>query len=217
MNPIEYIALEGYNQQGQATDFSKNIKEFELLKEQKAFRPIFVDILPYSLYIKVVLYYKDEAIEDFFLKNIKYEPIEIPQKTDTAEQADLKEKKKSINALYERALRTTKASEKGKLLEHVITDLIKLVPKLMVVGVRVDDGIQEVDIYVRNFNREGVWADFAGMIFVECKNWSDPGQIRLFLAKGYKIVILNGKDIEEILNCKDVSAKIDEKYIKLYT
>jgi hypothetical protein len=152
-------------------------------------------------------------------------------------------------------LKETKAFEKGRLLEQVISDLIELVPKLKVVNSRVYDGIHEVDLHVRNYNRDGVWADFEGMIFVECKNWSEPtgsseiasfyvklkdnsikcglfvsifditgknyedarGQVKLRLPEGFKIIIFNGNDIREILNCKDVSAKVDEKYIKLYT
>lgn len=43
------------------------------------------------------------------------------------------------------------------------------------------------------------------------------GQIQRCLQGGYKIIVLNGEDIEEILNCKDITTKIDEKYVDLYT
>jgi hypothetical protein len=124
------------------------------------------------------------------------------------------------------------------------------------VGSNVNDGIEEIDLQIRNYNREHVWADFEGMIFVECKNWSKPvgsdeidhfvgklernglnsgiliavkgvtgrhvrlegawGAIKMYLQKGRKIIVLDDKDIEDILKCTDISDKVDEKYIHLY-
>jgi hypothetical protein len=250
------VSLEGYDQSGRTTGFSKIISTFERLKHQNSFRPITIDVLPYSQYVKLVLSYRGEATEDFFLKNVEYTYEEISsQEPEYETETDLRSQKSSIRTLYEDALRSTNNNEKGKLLERFISDLIKLVPELKVVGVRVDDGVQEVDLVIRNLNKKGVWSDLEGVIFVECKNWSDPAgaaeirnfhgklmskcikcglfvsihgitgeglqgateQLQRCLQAGYKIIILEGKDIEDMLNCKDVSAKIDEKYIKLYT
>ncbi|MGH9954366.1 MAG: restriction endonuclease, partial [Nitrososphaeraceae archaeon] len=250
------VTLEGYDEKGQTTAFSKNIIEFKRLGKQKVFQPMSIEISPFSLYVKLVLYYKNLITEDFFLKNIEYKSEEIlSHAAEIVSQESVLGRKKAIQVLYDKALKAKKAFDKGRVLEEAISKLIELVPNLKVVRSRVYDGVHEVDLLVRNFNREGVWADFEGIIFVECKNWSKPvgsseidsfyaklrnkhiksglfisikgitgkkmedarGQIRLCLHDGYNIIIVNGKDIKEILNCKDVSAKMDEKYIELYT
>ena len=38
----------------------------------------------------------------------------------------------------------------------------------------------------------------------------------IFLEQRVKIIVIDGTDIEGILDCKDVSAKFDEKYIDMY-
>ncbi|MGC1929113.1 MAG: restriction endonuclease [Candidatus Nitrosopolaris sp.] len=143
---------------------------------------------------------------------------------------------------------------KGRLLEQVVSQIISLVRDLRIGGTRIDDGIQEIDIYVRNHNKKHIWAEMEGMIFIECKNWvcrvgskeialfaqklnnkglksgifvtmngitgegfeGARGQLRFLLQQGVKIIVIDGTDIQDILNCRDVSAKIDEKYIDLY-
>lgn len=42
------------------------------------------------------------------------------------------------------------------------------------------------------------------------------GQIKKYLAQGFKIVTLDGKDIEKILQCKDITQIVEEKYINLF-
>jgi hypothetical protein len=246
------VALQGYDDKGQTTDFSKNIREFKRQGKQQVFQPISIELPAYSLYVKLVLYYKNLIT----LKNIEYKSEEIlSQVTEVVSQDSVLERKRTIQVLYDNALKAKKAFDKGRLLEEVISKLIELVPGLKVVKSRVYDGIHELDLLVRNFNRDGVWADFEGMILVECKNWSKPagsseidsfytklrnkhskiglfisikditgekmkdarGQVMLCLQEGYKIIIINGNDIKEILNCKDLPTKIDEKYIGLYT
>jgi hypothetical protein len=168
-------------------------------------------------------------------------------------------KKESIRRLFNLARNhpvnnQTEINAKGRLLEQVVSKIVSLVRDLHVVGTRIDDGIQEIDIYVRNHNKKYVWADMEGMIFIECKNWAGrvgsneialfgqklnnkglgsgifvamngitgedfdgaKGQLRLLLQQGVKIIVIDGTDIEDILNCRDASAKIDEKYIDLY-
>jgi|GEM_PF-482391 len=165
-------------------------------------------------------------------------------------------KKRDIESIYNQAKISTDPVQKGRLLEKAIKEIFELVPGLKVVGSNVNDGIEEIDLQIRNYNREHVWADFEGMIFVECKNWSKPvgsdeidhfvgklernglnsgiliavkgvtgrhvrlegawGAIKMYLQKGRKIIVLDDKDIEDILKCTDISDKVDEKYIHLY-
>lgn len=165
------------------------------------------------------------------------------------------EQKKPIEEKYRKALAISDSNLKGKLLEEVVKEIIELVPGLSVLdGARIDTGIEEIDLEVRNHNREYVWADFEGMIFVECKNWSKAvgsdeidhfkatmgrhqihagilvavngttgsgldaasGAIKMYLQEGFKIIIVDGEDLEDIFKCVDVSDKIEEKYRKLY-
>jgi hypothetical protein len=43
------------------------------------------------------------------------------------------------------------------------------------------------------------------------------GQIKTQLIKdNVKIIVMDGSDLEDIFHCRDVSDKIDEKYIELY-
>jgi hypothetical protein len=165
--------------------------------------------------------------------------------------------KKKISELYDQAIAVKDDPNlKGDLFEKVTKQIFELVPNIEFKGSDIDDGIEEIDIQLRNRNHEHVWADFEGMIFVECKNWSKPvgsaeidnfkcklernglkigifialkgvtgsptklegawGAIKMHLQNGYKIVILDGKDLEDIFRCKDVSETIDDKYVLLY-
>ncbi len=164
------------------------------------------------------------------------------------------EDKNAIRDAYAAALKATDSNEKGRLLEGVVRDLISLVPGLKVVGSNIDDGMEEIDLQVRNLRREHVWAEFDGTIFVECKNWTKRvnadavrsfkvkleqsglhsgllvavngvtgnglkgawGVIKTQLQQGYKIVVLDGSDINSILDCADVSETVDKKYTMLY-
>lgn len=171
------------------------------------------------------------------------------------EESGLKTKKQSIEEKYRKALRETDSNTKGKLLEEVVQEIIQLVPNLTVTGSRSNNGIQEIDILVRNHNNNGIWNDFDSIIFIECKNWTSPvgsdeirnfvgklrtkhlnigifvsvsditgnrhtgarGQIQLELVQGFKVLVLNAQDIEDIIKCTDVSDKVDEKFVELYT
>jgi hypothetical protein len=42
------------------------------------------------------------------------------------------------------------------------------------------------------------------------------GQIKEFFGKGTKIIVLDDADICEILNCKSITEKVDDKFIELY-
>lgn len=183
------------------------------------------------------------------------EPNEIEDiLRELPEIKNLAQRKKDVSAKYNQAQVSDDLNKKGELLESVVRNIIELVPELKVTGSDINNGIEEIDLQVRNHNREHVWGDFEGMIFIECKNWSKPvgreeidsfkakllrsgihagifvathgitgkgmegawGAIKMYLQEGFKIVVLDGKDIEEILNCKDVSTKVDEKFSKLY-
>lgn len=106
--------------------------------------------------------------------------------TQKQEESGLKKKKEDIAEKYERAITTTDPNTKGTLLEEVIVEILKLVPDLEIIDTRVNNGREEIDIQVRNFNRKKIWADFESVIFVECKNWSNPvgsDEIRNFVGK----------------------------------
>jgi len=164
------------------------------------------------------------------------------------------QQKKKIAEKYERSKAEPNRNLKGRLLEEVIKEIVHLVPNLRVVGSRINDQVEEIDLQVRNHNREHVWDDFDSMIFIECKNWSKAvgadeirsfkvkleqsklhsgifvavkvitggsesgasGVIRRFLQDGYRIVILDDNDLKDIIRCRDVSEKVDEKFVKLY-
>ena len=176
---------------------------------------------------------------------------EIPRKTTKAIP-----RKNEIEDRYKKAKAASDSNVKGKLFEQVMKDIFGSVPGLKITGSRINNGIEEIDIQIRNYNHEHVWTEFDGMIFVECKNWSqrvgskevdtfkaklerngihagilvatigvtgDPsklegawGAIKMNLQNGYKIVVLEGKDLEDIFKCIDVSEKVDEKYAYLY-
>jgi len=158
-----------------------------------------------------------------------------------------KSKKKEIQEKYHNALAETDPNRKGDQLEEVVKDLIFLVDGLEVVGSNVDNGIQEIDVQVRNRNEENVWETvFDPMVFIECKNWSNSvkskdvrdfegklrnsglragilvsvnglsgnglqgawGAVKEALQGGHKIIVLDGKDLEEIFACRDFSQKI---------
>jgi hypothetical protein len=165
-------------------------------------------------------------------------------------------RKKKIKELYEEAKANQDPNQKGKLFEKVVKEIFELVPDIKFIGSNINDSMEEIDIQLRNHNHEHVWADFGGVVFIECKNWSKPagakeidsfksklernglkvgifvavngitgspsklegawGIIKMYLQSGYKIVVLEGNDLEDIFKCADVSEKVDEKYIFLY-
>lgn len=186
------------------------------------------------------------------------EPTQIKEiLAGTPKKAEISvSRKREIEQTYNQAKASRDPNEKGKLLEQVISEIFELVPSLKVVGSDVNDGMQEIDIQLRNHNHEHIWAEFEGMIFVECKNWSEPvganeidsfrsklernglhsgilvaimgvtgshvrlegawGVIKMALQNGRKIIVLDGKDLDDIFKCADISEKVDEKYVHLY-
>lgn len=90
---------------------------------------------------------------------------EIPSRS-----VDVRDFKATLGEEYSKAKSEPDPNVKGDLLEKVVKDILGLVPSLTITGLDVNDEIEEIDIQVRNHNREHVWADFEGMIFVECKN-----------------------------------------------
>lgn len=197
-----------------------------------------------------------EIIIEQFAKILGFSEIkeilaQIPRKTTKPIP-----RKNEIESTYKKAKVASDPNRKGKLLEQVMKAIFESVPGLKITGSRIDDGIEEIDIQIRNYNHEHVWAEFEGMIFVECKNWSKSvgskeidnfkgklerngihagilvatmgvsgrpsklegawGAIKMYLQNGYKVVVLDGKDLGDIFQCIDVSEKVDEKYVYLY-
>jgi hypothetical protein len=254
------VFLYGYDDSGKETEWSKKINSFERIESTENFLPEKVNLDDKSTYIKIMLYYRDDTLEDFFVK--RTEPIYHLQQTleETQESPEnISAKKERIRVQFNQAKdhpigNKREINAKGRLLEQVVSEIISLVRDLHVVGTRIDDNVQEIDIYVRNHNKKYVWADLEGMIFIECKNWADrvgsneimlfgqklenkglrsgvfvamngitgkdfdgaKGAIRLFLQQGVKIIVIDGSDIEAILDCIDVSSKFDQKYIDMY-
>ncbi|MGI0051141.1 MAG: restriction endonuclease, partial [Nitrososphaeraceae archaeon] len=254
------LLIRGQDILGQNTKLNKVIKQLKPFNN--GYEKIEINLVGNSVYIKINLYYKDELTEDFIIRNIKESENEII--TSQLEQGSgtialesigaITKRKEKIKEKYMEAKSTTNNNLKGLLLEQVISEIFTLVPNLSIAGTRVDDKIQEIDIQVRNFNRENVWYDLDGLIFIECKNWnvrvgSDEignfiskledyglktgifvavnditgdiesgakGKIKKALSRGIRILTINGNDIDDILNCHDVSKKIDKKYTDIY-
>jgi hypothetical protein len=59
------VSLEGYDHYGKTTGFTRNIKAFDRVENQINFHPVSIEISPYSLYVKLVLFFDNEIIEDF--------------------------------------------------------------------------------------------------------------------------------------------------------
>jgi hypothetical protein len=190
----------------------------------------------------------EETIEPNQVKEIL---ARLPKKTEIPIS-----RKKDIEQTYSEAVACKDPNQKGKLFEKAVREVFELVPGLKFVDSRIDDGMEEIDIQLRNYNHEHVWAEFEGMVFVECKNWSQPvgskeidnfkgkldrnglnsgilvaqvgvtgspaqlegawGVIKMYLQEGFKIVVLDGKDLQDIFRCADVSEMVDNKYIQLY-
>jgi len=226
--------------------------------------------LPKDRLVKLLFEYAStQDLANFVAEKLPKEEI-LGMLEETIEPTQLKEilirlarkveipisRKKEIEQTYKQAIASEDSNLKGKLFEKAVKEIFELVPGLKVVGSNVNDGMEEIDIQLRNYNREHVWAEFGGMILVECKNWSRPvganeiasfkdkiiksglksgilvaqvgvtgspsdlegawGKVKMDLAMGCMIVILDGKDLQDILNCADVSEKVDDKYIQLF-
>ncbi len=74
---------------------------------------------------------------------------------------------------------------------------------------------------IRNFHGKLVTRNMTSGILVAMNGISGKGgaakaAVKSFFQKGIKIVVLQGGDIEDILNCRDVTDKVEEKYLELY-
>jgi hypothetical protein len=146
--------------------------------------PIVITVDEETRYAKLNLYYGDDLLEDYYLgihKQIVQAIFENVRISDAAAATKAKyleakdkyiEAKDEIKAKYiEVRNEDNDTNTKGKALEEVIRKLLELVPELEIADSRVDNGIQEIDITVRNYNKTRVWEDFESVFFVECKNW----------------------------------------------
>ena len=192
---IEHIKvfLYGYDDSGEQTEWGEKITSFERIDSSENFLPVKVNFDDKSTYVKIMLYYRDDSLEDFFVK--RTESIHHIQQTLEEMQEmpeNISAKKERIRIQFNLAKNhptgnPTEINAKGRLLEQVISQIISLVRDLHVVGTRIDDGIQEIDIYVRNHNKKYVWADLEGMIFIECKNWADRVRSNEIMVFGQKL------------------------------
>lgn len=147
----------------------------------------FVSSIPRDELISFILEHssKDKILREIIRSIPDEELVRISQTIELVPN-DIKEEKARIEENYRKALNTSNKQEKGSLLEKVVKEIIELVPGLKVTGNKVNNSREEIDLEVRNQEKKGVWSEFDGMIFIECKNWSDPvdvPEIRSFEVK----------------------------------
>ena len=53
----------------------------------------------------------------------------------------------------------------------MISAIFSMVEGLTIEKIRLSNRVQEIDLVIRNKNKNDVWSEFDGIIFVECKNW----------------------------------------------
>jgi hypothetical protein len=62
----------------------------------------------------------------------------------------------------------------------------------------------------------GIFVAINGFTGVDRENEA-VGQSRLrFKQEGFKMIFLDGNDLNDILNCQDISEKINEKWLSLF-
>ncbi len=78
---IEHIKvfLYGYDDSGEQTEWSEKITSFERIDSSENFVPVEVNLDDKSTYVKIMLYYRDDSLEDFFVK--RTDPIHHRQQT----------------------------------------------------------------------------------------------------------------------------------------
>jgi hypothetical protein len=241
------LVIFGSDERGTGT-FRERLTKFTRYRNTERVRISEIKPDDKSIYLTLRLSYKGELIEDRTIKRQEIVFGEIPK--------EIQETKRKIYEKYMNAKHQSNSNKKGVLFEQVVEEIVNLVPDLKVVESNINNGIEEIDLMVRNHNRKRVWADFDGLFFIECKNWSERvgsddvgnfalklqnnnintgiliaikgitgrgltegarGQIKTqLIKKNMKIIVLDGDDLEDIFRCRDVSDKIDEKYIELY-
>lgn len=259
------LIMFGEQENAEPSGLRESFRNFTRENDSEILNRIIVDLDDKTRYVKLNLYYNEDLLEDYYIRIPKLVVRHITESvgvTKIPAEEDIRRRKQEIENCYKRAKDENNSPEvKGKLLEDVIKEIIELVPGLRVVGSRVTNEIQEIDIVVRNFNKTNVWADFESVFFVECKNWfkkkkpgadkirdfkgklenkniktgifvapngisegkgdskirGTNGQIDKYFHNGTKIVLLEDEDIYEILNCEEVTDKINEKFIELYS
>jgi hypothetical protein len=153
------LVIFGSDEGGKGTTFRERITK--LTRYRNTERVSISEIKPdnESIYLTLKLSYKGELIEDRTAKKQVF--VEIP--------TGVQETKRKIYEKYMNAKHQTNINEKGVLFEQVVEEIVNLVPGLKVVGSDINNGIEEIDLMVRNHNRKKVWADFDGLFFIECK------------------------------------------------
>jgi hypothetical protein len=245
------VSLFGKDERGETT-FSERLYEFHSTKIKGIIESSTSIENPWdtTVHLNVELYYGDiePSLEDFS------RPF-ISQPSLSGNIKEIIKKKKKLRQIYNRAMIENNSNVKGALLECFTSQLISLVPELMVIRRNHNSGIEEVDIEVLNNNSRGIWEEFEPKFFVECKNWKrkvDAPEIRNFEGKlrnyflhsgvfvaikgytgnkregavgqnvlrfkqeGLKILLMDGKDLEDILNSQDLSARLNEKWFNLH-
>jgi hypothetical protein len=178
--------LYGSNNLGEYTSLRHSITEFTRLKGSNSILSPIMKPDSDSTYIKLELYYKEKLIETAIKIEDERPAPYVSQTTSSLAPIIDNPLKVSIKDKLEKAKRESDHYTKGLLFEQVISQIISLVPNLKVTYTNINDRIEEIDILVRNHNREHVWADFDNIFFVECKNWTRKGRaedIRNFLGK----------------------------------
>jgi hypothetical protein len=195
------LIVYGEDNLGRKTELATTITKFRQFPESdRIFAEASID--DKSTYFKLVLYYKEQLTEETFIRRIE-PPLPPPPLAD-----DTRTKKDEIYQKYCQARNETDRNTKGKLLEQVVREIMDLVPNLKVIASNVNNTIEEIDLLVRNHNREKVWYDFDGMIFIECKNWSSgvgakdirnfQGKLRKNRIRAGIFVTVNGVTGEEV-------------------
>jgi CheY-like chemotaxis protein len=92
----------------------------------------------------------------------------------------------AILGLWEEVQKETDPNRKGTLLEDLMVYLFKTIPGFHHASTRRQNGIEEIDVLVRNESSDPVWSKEQSYILIECKNWSKPvgvDELRSFLYK----------------------------------
>jgi hypothetical protein len=174
------LRIFGEKEHGKTAKPIEPITNFKRRNDSELMRPVVISVDEETRYVKLNLYYGDDLLEDFYVSIPKsvirslIETVPYNEKLATTKIkiAQISQAKQEIKAKYEEARDEDNDTDtKGKALEEVITRILKLVPGLEIADTRVTNGIQEIDIVVRNFSKRRVWADFESVFFVECKNW----------------------------------------------
>jgi Holliday junction resolvase-like predicted endonuclease len=76
--------------------------------------------------------------------------------------------------LIQSARSTTSSLEHGRALEQLVAYLLGCVPGLKVIGTDVRTHAEELDVVAYNEQQDRAFRAWETVVFVECKNWSEP-------------------------------------------